>query len=459
MNICILSGSPKGESSVTLQYVLYLQKKFPEVALDIHHVGEDIEELASDDEALESIFDAVRSADAVLWAFPVYILLVPSQLKRFIERVFATNPDAFAGKPAAVLTTSIHFCDHTAHAYMRAVCDDLDMRFSGGYSAAMYDLCEEPERARLRGFMKEFVTAVAGDAPCAKATEPLRPVEHAYRPGPAAPPVDVGGRKVMVVADVLEPESNLSRMVNRFAGSLHGDVEVVTLTDLDINGGCTGCCTCAFDNVCVKHKSDDYHAFYNDRLKQVDILIFASTIRDRHLTWVWKQFIDRSFHQSHKPSLIGKQMGFLISGPLRQIANLRQNLEIFAELQWSNFAGVVTDEEPDSATTDALVDRLASDAVRLAEAEYYGPPSFFGVGGQKVFRDEIWEKFRFIYQADHRFYKKHGLYDFPQKNIKMRLFTALMLPLLRIPRIQREFNLRMKTGMLRPLQKVIEREP
>jgi multimeric flavodoxin WrbA len=52
----------------------------------------------------------------VLWAFPLYYLLVASQYKRFIELIFENNSTAaFKGKYAAVLTTSINFYDHTAH--------------------------------------------------------------------------------------------------------------------------------------------------------------------------------------------------------------------------------------------------------------------------------------------------------------------------------------------------------
>ena len=45
-----------------------------------------------------------------------------------------------------MLTTSIHFFDHTAHEYVNGICDDLGMKYVDGYSAAMYDLLQEEER-------------------------------------------------------------------------------------------------------------------------------------------------------------------------------------------------------------------------------------------------------------------------------------------------------------------------
>ena len=80
------------------------------------------------------------SSDAVVWMFPVYYLLVPSQYKRFIELIWERGAqEAFRGKFAAVVTTSIHFYDHTARDYMHAICDDLEMSFAGAFTAEMYE--------------------------------------------------------------------------------------------------------------------------------------------------------------------------------------------------------------------------------------------------------------------------------------------------------------------------------
>jgi len=39
-----------------------------------------------------------------------------------------------------------------------------------------------------------------------------------------------------------------------------------------------------------------------------------------------------------------------------------------------------------------------------------------GIGGIKIFRDAIYGRLRFPFQADHKFYKENGLYNFPQKD-------------------------------------------
>src|SRR3990170_4964559 len=130
MNILVLNGSPKGELSVTLQYVAYLQKKFAKHTFKIEHIAQRIKRLERDKAAFDAILADVRAADLVLWATPVYYFLVPGQVKRFIELVNERGAvEAFAGRFAAVITTSIHFFDHIAHNYLTGICEDWGMHF------------------------------------------------------------------------------------------------------------------------------------------------------------------------------------------------------------------------------------------------------------------------------------------------------------------------------------------
>ena len=65
--------------------------------------------------------------------------------------------------------------------------------------------------------------------------------------------------------------------------------------------------------------------------------------------------------------------------------------------------------------------------VRLADKGYVKPDNFLVIGGRKVFRDDIWGRLRFVFQADYRFYKEHGMYDFPQKDFKVRIRNSMMM--------------------------------
>ena len=48
MKITVLNGSPKGPLSITLQYVYFLQKAFPQHEFGVYHVAQQIKKLARD---------------------------------------------------------------------------------------------------------------------------------------------------------------------------------------------------------------------------------------------------------------------------------------------------------------------------------------------------------------------------------------------------------------------------
>jgi NAD(P)H-dependent FMN reductase len=78
MKIAVLNGSPKGEVSVTMQYVHFLEQRFPEAEFKFFDVALKIKKLEKDEKAFQEIINEIAAADAVLWAFPLYFLLVAS---------------------------------------------------------------------------------------------------------------------------------------------------------------------------------------------------------------------------------------------------------------------------------------------------------------------------------------------------------------------------------------------
>jgi multimeric flavodoxin WrbA len=340
---------------------------------------------------------------------------------------------------------------------MNAICDDLNMNYVGGFSADMYDLLKEEERQRVILFAEGFFEAIENKIPTSKSYQPLIYKKFDYIPGNGENKTNAGDKKIIVLTDLENNQTNLGRMIEKFKMCFANDIEVINLQDIDIKGGCLGCLQCGFENICAYGDKDEFIDFYNTKIKDSDVLVFAGAIKDRYLSSRWKLFFDRGFFYCHSPSLMGKQIGFIISGPLSQIPNLREILEAWTEWQQCNLVDFITDEYEDSAEIDILLHSFASRFVQLADKNYTRPRTFLGVGGMKVFRDDIWGRLRFPFVADHRFYKQHGIYDFPQKNFRTRIQIGILMFLTKITNIRREiYTKRMKDEVIKPLRKILE---
>jgi len=323
----------------------------------------------------------------------------------------------------------------------------------------MRDLFETEKQHSLRLFAEQMFEAIDTQAPTVKQYAPVSYTPAEYTPTPPAADVNTGAQKVLIITDAENEQSNEWKMVEQFRSALTTPIDVVNLRDLDMKGGCMGCMQCGYDNTCAWEGKDGYVEFYKTKVQTADVLIFAGTIQDRYLSYRWKSFFDRGFFNTHSPTLLGKQFGFLISGPLSQVPNLREILEAFVELQHSHIVGMVTDEWADSAALDAQIQRLAAQSIRCAEQGYLKPQTFLGVGAMKVFRDEIWVPLRFVFQADHKYYKQHGFYDFPQKDYKTRLLNVFGALAMKIRVFRHRFYTKeIKPGMVRGYQKVLSQD-
>ena len=74
----------------------------------------------------------------------------------------------------------------------------------------------------------------------------------------------------------------------------------------------------------------------------------------------------------------------------------------------------------------------------------------------KIFRDLIYQM-RGMMRADHKFYKKQGIYDFPQKKRLTSLKMYLIGMLLSNEKILGKMGNKMNEGMLAPYTKLFAR--
>ena len=165
----------------------------------------------------------------------------------------------------------------------------------------------------------------------------------------------------------------------------------------------------------------------------------------------FKLYDDRQFCNGHRTVTMGMPMGYLVSGDYSREMNLQTIIEARAQVGGNFLAGVATDER----NTDAQIDRLAGTLEYAIAHRYVPPQNFYGVGGMKVFRDLIWIM-QGMMKADHKFYKAHGQYDFPQKQWKTMLKMYLVGALIASPKTQAKMGSAMTEGMLAPYKKVLD---
>ena len=420
MKITVLNGSPKGKDSVTLQSVRYLEKNHPQVQFQVFHVGSRIKKISREEGEREKIVRAVEESQGVLWIFPVYYFLIPSQLKAFIELLFEKGcREAFQGKYGAVLMTSgFHFHDSSAAEYMRGICHDLGMRYVGEFMAEMFDLLRPRQRKNLDDFAHQFLDTLVRGLPTEISCRPIiRPVLN-YETGPLPEGEKDNHRQILLLTDEEGPATNLGRMIDAFTSFMPCRVKVINIARINLKGGCLGCLRCGYDNNC--HYNDDMAGLHEKYVAPAEALIFAGTIRDRYLSSRWKMLFDRYYYLGHTPYLHNKQMAFIFSGPLSQVPVLRNNMETLVQYNTGNLVGMVTDEYQTSQEITDLLRTLGERLVHALERGQRKPVAFYGLACHLFFRDFTY-RYRGIFRADHLYYKKHNLYDYPRMNWKRNL--------------------------------------
>ena len=445
MNILVINGSPKGEYSITLQTVLYLQQQFPAHTFSVLNAGQKIKALEKD---FTPARELLESADCLLFSYPVYTFLAPSQLHRFIELMKASGVE-LQHKFATQITTSKHFYDVTAHRYVQENALDMGLRYIRGLSADMEDLLKEKGQqeakqffARLLWQMENGVWEQGRQLP---AHQPVAATDT-----PATEKAD--DKDVLILTDETDEGSNLSAMIRRFRAVLPYRTRVVNIAEYPFKGGCLGCFRCAVSEKCVYQ--DGFDTFLRENIQNADAIVYAFTVRDHAMGARFKMYDDRNFCNGHRTVTVGMPVGYLISGPYSREENLRTVLEGRAETGGNYLCGAATDEE----NPDQGIDALAKVLTFALQTGHRAPQNFWGVGGMKIFRDLIYQM-RGMMRADHKFYKKQGIYnDFPQKHTLTAWKMYLVGLLLSNEKILKKMGNRMNEGMIAPYRKLLEQK-
>ena len=448
MKILVLNGSPKGKYSITLQHTRYLEKLYPTHQFEVLNVGQKIKSLEKD---FSAAAEAIEKADVLLFSYPVYTFIAPCQLHKFIELLKAAKLD-LSSKYATQITTSKHFYDVTAHRYVQDNCSCLGLKYIKGLSADMDDLLSEKGQKEAKDFFEYLCWSIENDY-----YEPASTPVTTFAKRPVSVPVCEEEKQgdVVILTDCEEDNIQLASMIARFRAKLPRKTRVINIREYPFNGGCLGCFGCAITGKCV-HK-DGFDEYLRKEIQTAQAIVYAFTIKDHSMGARFKLYDDRNFCNGHRTVTIGMPVGYLISGNLSREENLRPIMEGRAQVGSNILTHIATDE----FATDREIDRLVSELSYSLEHKNTGPQNFLGIGGMKIFRDLIW-LMQGMMKADHKFYKAHGQYDFPQKKRGTMLKMYLVGALISNPKVKAKMGNAMNEGMIMPYRKVLEkvkREP
>ena len=258
MNILVINGSPKGGNSITLHTCLFLEKKFPGQQFNYLYAGQKIK-------ALEKNFgpavQALREAELIVFCYPVYTFLVPSQLHRFIELMKESGID-FSGKVATQVTTSKHFYDITAHRFIEDNCADMHLPFIDGLSADMEDILTEKGQKQAVDWFELTLWKMER---ASKIPDQVGNDEHHDVPKSTA-------KRAVIVTDLLPGDDTLKSMIQRFTAVFPYACDVINIEDFPFMGGCLSCFSCAATGKCVY--KDGFDDFLRNTIHKHDAILY-----------------------------------------------------------------------------------------------------------------------------------------------------------------------------------------
>jgi len=443
MKILVINGSPKGKNSITLQTVKYLELLHPEHSFEVLHVGSRIKMLEKD---FAPVLEAVSEAELLLFAYPVYTFMAPYQLHRFIE-LLKESGVSLSGKRATQLSTSKHFYDITAHAYIAENCADLGLDYIPGLSADMEDLTTEIGRAQAGAFFERVIWCCDSNI-----FEAAPKKESSYTPKPVDTSLEYAEGKpgdIVVITNCESKDTQLQAMIERFSKAMPREVRIVNIREYPFKGGCLGCFNCAASGICVY--KDGFDSFLRNTIQSAEAMVMAFRVKDHSMGASFKLYDDRQFCNGHRTVTMGKPVGYLVCGDYYSEDNLKTVIKARAEVGSNFLAGVATDGIDPNREIDALCESLSWAIVN----NYVPPQNFYGIGGMKIFRDLIWQM-QGLMRADHKFYKKHKQYDFPQKKRGKMMLMYLVGLMMNSPKLRAKMGSKINEGMLMPYTKVLK---
>ncbi len=336
----------------------------------------------------------------------------------------------------------------TAHKYIEENCYDLKIKYIRGLSADMDDLQTERGRLEADAFFEKTMFDIQNDI-----YKTATGIQSVVVRQPYKNTIEFiekhSGKDVVIVTNSSPQDNNLNNMIIEVQNKCIYPVRVINIREYKFGGGCLGCFDCTISGKCIY--KDNFDEFLRTEIQTADAVIYAFTIENHYTHSSFKCFDDRQFCNGHRAVTHGKITGYIVSGNLSQEPNIQTLIEARSEVSGMYLCGVATDEY----NTQKSIDDFATSLNYCIETKMTAPKNFYGVGGTKIFRDLVYLMQGFM-QADHKFYKQTGVYDFPHKQKGMIWGMKMLGFMMKFDKVKKEMRKEMPKYILMPYQKVLD---
>ena len=447
MNILVINGSPKGNNSITLQTLLFLEKIFTEHKFSFLNAGQKIKYYEKNFNEIKEEFE---KANVVIFSYPVYTFLAPYQLHRFIELLKENNIDV-KDKFATQFTTSKHFYDTTAHKFIEENCLDLGFKYIRGLSADMEDLIKKEGQDDAVNFFNYLIFSIENNLYTQNInSKPKAQTIYKRRFDNDNFENKDNSKDILILSNASKDDENLINIIEDFKNIFPYKTREINIREYNFHGGCLGCFGCAITGKCVY--KDGFDDFLRNEIQKADAIIYAFTIENHYTHSSFKLYEDRQFCNGHRTVTEGMPIGYIISGDYDSEYNLQTLIESRAEVGGNFLTYIANDDNKDIYNE---LEKLSSIMKYAIDNKCTRPKNFYGVGGMKIFRDLIYVM-QGLMKEDHKYYKKHNIYDFPQKQRMKMLQIKLVGALISIPSMQKKMKNKMNEYILMPYKKIID---
>ena len=446
MKILVINGSPKGNNSITLQTLLFLEKLFIEHQFTFLNVGQKIKHYEKN---FDEIKEELENTDIIIFSYPVYTFLVPYQLYRFIELLKENNVN-IKNKFATQVSTSKHFYDITAHKFVEENCLDLGLKYIKGLSADMEDLIEKKGQDDAINFFNYLIFCAENNLNIKENANNKEIEKIVYKRKTEDNGANNKEKDILILTNCSDKDESLRNMIEDFKSIFPYKTREINIRDYKFHGGCLGCFGCAITGKCVY--KDGFDDFLRKDIQTADAIIYAFSIENHYTHSSFKLYEDRQFCNGHRMVTEGMPVGYIISGDYDKEYNLQTLVEARCEVGGNFLTHVANDCNRDAY--DELL-KLSSIMKYAIDNKCTRPKNFYGVGGMKIFRDLIYVM-QGLMKEDHKYYKKHNVYDFPQKQRMKMLQIKLVGALISIPSMQSKMKNKMNEYILMPYKKIID---